>query len=806
MTESGTAAMRHGQSQALVNNAADNAQVHTPGSAVSESGDGYFGLREQHSHSPGSVRSNMSIQMPPATSGAVASLTAMQYLPIPIIVLSPNKTVISANEAMGKLMGVDLDILAPQRDNVVTISDVLRGQNVSQLGIDIIQRGSPIMMNWVDFLDSVVEQATKQRHETEDPPQLPSGESTPTAEYGNRDVQSKPEIARLSSSNLASTTVFDTSIDVMISPHAETVAASQDRKHPDRKPMAASMIITLWKIDDDQYFTFTFTSSAAAEKPAAPRPSSRTVTRQATGFIKSPGSAGSSSSSSGKRSHPSSGTASLMSPIGYSPLFPPHGPPLRQDVSATASVLLKATQMKDGLLNTLNMPLYAMWKDGSFGIPNRALQRLLPDDADFAPGDQFEYLSQFTVYSEDFSRPLEVEEFPIMEVLRHKKRVNGRRLGMRDPHTDSALIFEISGEPIYDDMSKEFLGGIVIFKDVTEYTKRIAEQIQENERQFETIANMIPPMVWTTKPDGEHDWFSQRWYDYTGLSVTQSLGKGWKLPFHDEDMAETGKRWAHSLATGDEYTTEYRCLRHDGEWRWMLGRASPFRDENGKIVKWFGTCTDIHELVEARLEAKQTREQLRKVIEHSRVTLWVIDSERKFALQEGRLLGQGNDPHPPEVGHGRDAFEVLDSFNGNKARQDVMHVKTAIDDILRGKVGQDEAVEVQVADGDRWYRTRLSPMIAHTRNAGIEGDAYIDGVIGVSMDITELRRREDQLRNQEKENAKLLANAVAAKEASRMKSQFLANVSTAGLCSRWQELTFARCPTKSERLLQASLA
>jgi PAS domain S-box-containing protein len=96
-------------------------------------------------------------------------------------------------------------------------------------------------------------------------------------------------------------------------------------------------------------------------------------------------------------------------------------------------------------------------------------------------------------------------------------------------------------------------------------------------------------------------------YDYTGLTEAESLGMGWKLPFHPDDMVSTGKRWAHCLETGDPYTTEYRCRSKDGEWRWMLGRALPMRNkQTGAIEKWFGTCTDIHDAVEARFASKRT--------------------------------------------------------------------------------------------------------------------------------------------------------------------------------------------------------
>ncbi|HEX8701892.1 MAG TPA: PAS domain-containing protein [Myxococcaceae bacterium] len=110
---------------------------------------------------------------------------------------------------------------------------------------------------------------------------------------------------------------------------------------------------------------------------------------------------------------------------------------------------------------------------------------------------------------------------------------------------------------------------------------------------FRQLAEAIPQLVWTTRPDGYHDYYNQRWYEYTGTTPHQAQGEGWQGPFHPDDMPESLRRWRHSLATGEFYETEYRCRRHDGVYRWFLGRAHPVRDESGRIVKWFGTCTDI---------------------------------------------------------------------------------------------------------------------------------------------------------------------------------------------------------------------
>ncbi|KAK8222990.1 hypothetical protein BKA81DRAFT_404648 [Phyllosticta paracitricarpa] len=781
----------------------------TPVSAVSASSDafgstaGYFEmLPDNRPGSPGSVHSDsLSMNMSPTPTTTSMAFAALQYLPVPMLVLSSTKTVVLANEAMGRLLNLEKCALDLQDMDIVrTVTDTLYGRTMSEIGVDMLQDGSPIWISWEvratpnpptavdtdnsqDFLDSVWKQATEQSlteaDDSADEFGDGSSDDTPTGTPVPPQHDATPRLPRLSRSNLARTTVHDVSVDVIISISNEPgnhqrlqPNDGRSRAHPEGGAIQSTMIISVWNIEGTQYFTCTFTSARAEGAATNAKPSSRTVVRTSTGFKRSPGS-GSSSSSSGRRSHHSSGAgSSLLSPTTSTPHFPPHGPPSRSGDPKAPSLFQKATQMKDAILNSITMPAYAMWKDESFGIPNRALLRFLPAESEYAPSDQREFLGQFHVYTEDFKRELAVDEFPIIQICRTRASLAGIRLGMRYPDTGQRVVFEVVGEPVVDDKSGEFLGAIVIFKDVTEYTKRIAAQIKENERQFEHVANLIPPLVWTTKPDGSHDWFSRRWYDYTGQTVGESLGEGWRYTFHEDDMPETSKRWAHSLATGDEYITEYRCRRYDGEWRWMLGRAVPFRDEHGNIVKWFGTCTDIHDVVELREAAKQTREQLLRVIEHARVSIWTIDRDTRMGMLEGSIFADDATIDKEPVGK-----SVYDVFGHDKGGRSMGLLKDKIDRVLKGE-SNDELLEMRIDGSNRWYRTRLLPMLARTRKAGIEGtDNIVEGVIGVSMDITEARAREKELREQEKENSKLIANAVAAKEASRMKSQFLANMS-----------------------------
>ncbi|KAF2707502.1 hypothetical protein K504DRAFT_383136 [Pleomassaria siparia CBS 279.74] len=733
---------------------------------------GYFDLGSD-GRSPDSNHSDDCSMLPLSSTTAMAALAALQYLPVPLLVLSSLKTVVIANEAMGRLIGIDFESTAAEGESV---PESLRGKNMSELGIDIIQNGSPILVSWEKFLDCVVEDASRSNGEhVNGDAVFDSGGSTPTATLTanvDADSNTKAELPRLSSLNLTRTTVHDVAVDVVISPHSRGVATRSSK--PDKttffnNAIQSSMIVSVWNIDDVQYFTLTFTSSNPSEPTSTSRPSSRIVTRSSTGFLfkRSPGST--SSSSSGHRSQNSLNSASKSGmPTFQQVEFLPRGPPLKSigDLSNMASIFQKATQLKDAILSSINMPVYAMWKDEGFGIPNKALLRLLPKDGKHNAGDQRAFLSQFKVYTEDFKRELQVDEFPIMDICRTQKRMEGKRVGMHNPITGTRIVFDITGETVVHDETGEFLGAIVVLKDVTEYTKKIAAQIEQNEKQFEYIANFMPVMVWTTTPDGMHDWFSQRWYDYTGLTVEESLGEGWRLPFHPDDMKSTAERWFHSLRTGDEYNTEYRCQRHDGEWRWMLGRAVPFYDHDGHIVKWFGTCTDIHDLVAARQEARQTKAQLLRVIEHAKVTLWVVNKDSNLVLLEGNMKGRdGSHSNGQVIGK-----SVYDVFGGSATRW-----KQPIQEILEGRM-QDEIVERYVKD-DRCYRTWLVPLWSTDRIGGMEGEAFIDGVIGVSMDVTEFMERGIQLKEQEEANSKLLANAVAAKEASRMKSQFLANMS-----------------------------
>ncbi len=139
-------------------------------------------------------------------------------------------------------------------------------------------------------------------------------------------------------------------------------------------------------------------------------------------------------------------------------------------------------------------------------------------------------------------------------------------------------------------------------------------QLRESEAKFHAIIDFVDQMVWSTLPDGYHDFYNDRWYEYTGVPKGSTDGVAWKGMFHPDDQDRASKVWNASLKTGEFYQIEYRLRHYSGAYRWVLGRAKPVRDETGKITRWYGTCTDIHEQIEAREAMEKHSEGLKQAV------------------------------------------------------------------------------------------------------------------------------------------------------------------------------------------------
>lgn len=175
-----------------------------------------------------------------------------------------------------------------------------------------------------------------------------------------------------------------------------------------------------------------------------------------------------------------------------------------------------------------------------------------------------------------------------------------------------------------------------------EARRAVEEALAASEAKFRAIADHVDQMIWSTQPDGYHDYYNQRWYDFTGVPAGSTDGEGWNGIFHPDDREQAWARWRHSLSTGEPYHIEYRLRHRSGQYRWVLGRAQPVRDASRAIVRWYGTCTDIQDIIEAREILARSREDLeRLVLERTRELEEAQETLRQAQKMEavGQLTG-----------------------------------------------------------------------------------------------------------------------------------------------------------------------
>jgi len=184
-----------------------------------------------------------------------------------------------------------------------------------------------------------------------------------------------------------------------------------------------------------------------------------------------------------------------------------------------------------------------------------------------------------------------------------------------------------------------------------ELEQRVAERTDELERraralqqlnvelagknqELDAIVRTAPDIIFSRQADGARDYISDRFYDYTGAPASSANGFGWLDFVHSDDTGRTMAQWMHCVQSGENYESEYRIRGRDGHYRWFRARAVPIRDFEGKILKWYGTCSDIHD-----------SKLLEQSIRDSAIELERLVDDRTAALRRlsGRLLTMQDD-------------------------------------------------------------------------------------------------------------------------------------------------------------------
>jgi PAS domain S-box-containing protein len=266
-----------------------------------------------------------------------------------------------------------------------------------------------------------------------------------------------------------------------------------------------------------------------------------------------------------------------------------------------------------------------------------------------------------------------------------------------------------------------------------EAVRNALDQVQRSEARLRQVIDTIPTLAWCNLPDGSNEFLNKRWHDYTGLSPEESHGWGWQAAFHSEDVTPLMERWRELLASGEPGEIEARLRRHDGAYRWFLIRAEPFRDEAGKIVRWYGTSTDIDDRKQAENKLRQGERELRQLIDLLPQCVVVLDKQGSLLQANktmfdyyGRTLEElkaaGPDRHRRDL-HPDDLERVLSERSAGLSRG----LPFESEKRLLGKDGQ-----------YRWFLFRYRPVVNE--------EGHVVRWVATATDIEERKHAEERTR------------------------------------------------------------
>ncbi len=235
------------------------------------------------------------------------------------------------------------------------------------------------------------------------------------------------------------------------------------------------------------------------------------------------------------------------------------------------------------------------------------------------------------------------------------------------------------------------------------------------DEQWRMLAEALPLIVWSARPDGFIEYQNNRWYEFSGLRPG-TLGDEWRDLVHPDDLSRVASRWDNSIRTGEPFELEYRMRRRDGAWRWLLSRGLPARDEAGGIVRWLGSCTDITDIVGAREAMAREADRLEQMV--AQRTRDLQDTQARLAhAQRMEALGQ------LAGGIAHDFNNVLQSVQGGaeliEQHADDLERTRRLSRVVQGAATRGMAITRRLLALSRYSDLRSEPVEAGPLLAGM---------------------------------------------------------------------------------------
>ncbi len=290
-----------------------------------------------------------------------------------------------------------------------------------------------------------------------------------------------------------------------------------------------------------------------------------------------------------------------------------------------------------------------------------------------------------------------------------------------------------------------------------EDSRHAEDELARTVGRYRFLTDSLPQMVWTAKPDGEIDYFNRRTYEYTGRTVEESMRGGWLAVIHPDDQARSLERMQQAVATGETMDSEIRIRRgQDGAYRWHLSRAVPMRDNDGNVIQWFGTCTDIDDQKRARETAQRSEQRYRSLVAASTQIVWLLDAECRVTTDLPEWREATGQTFEQSAGYGW--MEVIHPEDREHARdlwRWAVETRTVYENELR----------LRMADGSyRFFNKRGVPVR--------EADGRLREWIGTCTDITDRKQAETAVRRaQEDLEARVKDRTVQLTETNRILHQ-----------------------------------
>ena len=293
---------------------------------------------------------------------------------------------------------------------------------------------------------------------------------------------------------------------------------------------------------------------------------------------------------------------------------------------------------------------------------------------------------------------------------------------------------------------------IGICRDVTE-RDRADEALKRSESRFRTLADNISQLAWMADPDGSRSWYNRRWYDYTGTTLEEMQGWDWQAVHHPDHIDRVLGHIERSIKTGEPWEDTIQLRGKEGGYRWFLCRAVPIRDADGRIIRWFGTDTDITELREAEQRALESRARLETALASMTDAVFISDVNRQFIdFNDGFATFhrfKNKNACPKTLA---EYPKILDVFlpDGTLVPLDMWVVSRA----LRGETVSNAEYGLRRKDtGETWFGSYSFGPIR-------DKDGAIVGSVVVARDITEHKRAEEAARESERRHRTILQTAM----------------------------------------------